>query len=835
MGCWGSLTCVVSALAFTAGCSGDQGGDQNKSPDNGQNNNNNNQQGQPNGMYPMNNGNPGTNPGGTPQNGLPAVRKLALDLTGVAGFAILDQQDADAAATPSAGATGTNVRSQASPTMWLNSSSAGQELRATGLSAKVKLDPTAVSKIVLDRQAMGSIARPATSGWAAQQDPGTPAPITGTGTGAAEPGTQGDTEDKSAAEQAGLLKITDDGEVVPALVALEETVLDEPAGADAGAPSGNVGAADAGAAPDPSVPPNGAGGANTGYDPSRPGQLAPPPHFEPLPRVTAVGLSPDGSVYILFERSFFYRQPSAAEMVDGFDPFAPGSPYRCQLFRANGNWQTGGAAQPALAELECVTSEYEIHTWDARRVMQFDASGKLYFRAAAPGTSKEVFYQYNPVTKELSEKVNGNICWRDVQVTPRGSMFYTGTSNTNGDCSGTSFFRYVSQDNHLTEIARDWWNFKYVAEQDPEDPTNERIIFYGPDPNATGESGWQTACLYRYNPALSDATARTQKLVECVTDPGSYIYGNNNGGPGQVAAEDRPAFGERCTSEGQLFVGGEGVTGLSQLQDGTLFVVGSFQKKLAGEVRCGFDINGVDHCASLNPEHSTRDLCETAGFAWHQLQPHCNDPQFTTMETCVYPAQWQGGGGGSFDHHDASGAACLTVREGFSRGYMDCRTPGSSAQNGPQPPSNLVQKVEGLAYLVPGVEGGLSQLRLLSDPGEVVERYWALEGANGPELYYSVYSGGEYSLRLATQTKDAEDNVTVERRVILEDFEVYNLQRDPSSAGRIMFDALQFSTNEYLFGSADATLTNPEEIQASVEAVQGVSGRVETLIVLPNF
>jgi hypothetical protein len=841
IGCWGSLTCVVSALAFTAGCNGGQGGDENKSPDNGQNYNPD-QQGGPNGMYPGNTGMPGMNPGGTPQNGLPTVRKLALDLKGVAGFAILDQDDADASGTmtPSpGGATGSNVRSQVSPTMWLNSNSAGQELRATGVSAKVKVDPTALSKIVLDRQAMGTIARPASSGWAAQEDPGAPAPITGTGTGTgtADTAAEADGETKSAAEQAGLLKITDDGEVVPALVALEETALDNVAGADAGAPSGSGAsdAVDAGAAPDPGSSPTGAGGANTGAtDPSRPGPLAPPPHFEPLPRVTAVGLSPDGSVYILFERSFFYRQPSAAEMVDGFDPFAPGSPYRCQLFRANGNWQNGDAAQPALAELECVTNQYEIRTWDARRVMQFDASGKLYFRAAAPGTSKEVFYQYNPVNKELSEKVNGNICWRDVQVTPRGSLFYTGTSNANGDCSGTSFFRYVSQDNRLTEIARDWWNFKYVAEQDPEDPTNERIIFYGPDPNATGESGWQTACLYRYNPGLSDAAARTQKLVECVTDPSSYIYGGPNGGQGTVTDEALPAFGERCTSEGQLFVGGEGVTGLSQLQDGTLFVVGSFQKKLPGEVRCGLDVS-VDHCSSVNPEHSTQQACETAGFQWHLMGPHCNNPEFTTQETCLYPNQWLGGGGG-FDHHEASGAACVNPRQGFQRGYLDCRAPGSSSQQqGPQPPGNLVQKVEGLAYLVPGIDGGLSQLSLLSDPGEVVERYWALEGANGPELYYSVYSGGEYSLRLATQTKDAEENITVERRVILEDFEVYNLQRDPSSAGRIMFDALQFSTNEYLFGSADATLSNPEEIQASVEAVQGVSGRVETLIVLPNF
>jgi len=211
--------------------------------------------------------------------------------------------------------------------------------------------------------------------------------------------------------------------------------------------------------------------------------------------VTAVGLSPDGSVYVLFERSFFYRQPSAADMVPGFDPNAPGSPNRCQLFRANGSWQNPATGKAALAELECVTSDYEVHTWDSRRVMQFDASGKLYFRGAAAASPKEVFFQYDPATKQLTEKVNGNICWRDVQVTPRGSVFYTGTSGTNGDCSGTSFFRYISADNHLTEISRDFWNFTYLAEQDPNDPNNERIIFYGPDPTASASTGWDTACL----------------------------------------------------------------------------------------------------------------------------------------------------------------------------------------------------------------------------------------------------------------------------------------------------------------------------------------------------
>jgi hypothetical protein len=463
--------------------------------------------------------------------------------------------------------------------------------------------------------------------------------------------------------------------------------------------------------------------------------------------------------------------------------------------------------------------------------MQFDASGKLYFRAATPGVSKEVFYAYDPQTRLLSEKVNGNICWRDVQVTPRGSLFYTGISGTNGDCSGTSFFRYVSADNRLTEIARDWWNFKYLAEQDPEDPTNERIIFYGPDPNATTGSGWESACLYRYNPAIADPALRTEKLVECVSNAYNYVYGGTNQGPTPVSDADLPSFTQRCESDGQLFVGGEGVTGLSQLRDGTLFVVGKFQKKVAGEVHCGLDVN-VDHCDSVDPAHVDKATCETAGHQWLSANGYCSNDLYSNQPDCqANSAVWNFGVG--FRHYDQlSGAACTTPREGFTRPYLECRTPG---QVQPGPSGNLSQEVDGLAFLTPGSDGALSQLQLLSDPAEQVERYWALDGENGPELYYSVYNAGQYNLRLATQVPVGEGQVEIQRRLILADYEVYNLQRDPADPKRVMFDALQFSTNNYLFGSADTTLPTSEEVQASVQAVAGVSGRVETLILLPTF
>ena len=39
----------------------------------------------------------------------------------------------------------------------------------------------------------------------------------------------------------------------------------------------------------------------------------------------------------------------------------------------------------------------------------------------------------------------------------------------------------------------------------------------------------------------------------------------------------------------------------------------------------------------------------------------------------------------------------------------------------------------------------------------------------------------------------------------------------------------------YLFGSIDPTLETPEAVQDSLQIMSGVSGKVETLIILPNF
>jgi hypothetical protein len=856
---WTSLACLGAVLTVASGCkiptSEDQNGEGNQEdpskfipgPDPNQNN-----PGGPNTYVPG-------------SSGIPVARKLALDLTNVAGFAILDDESQDSTQMASGNLSG---EASVAPGSDMSASSIRLESNISGQVLARKIDRGALDRIAQGRLGQpspvaGRIGASRVPGMSAE-DPGanTAPPSSETTTPTPAPAPSGET-DVSVGEQAGLLKITEDGEIVPALVALEpdpvpsaEPPSGDPSTPPPGTPTGTDpnGAAGTGSGPNGTAgsgsgsgtptgtSPNGTAGSGsgsgtpTGTDPNGtppPGTAG--PRAEPLPRVTALGLSPDGSVYVLFQHGFLYRQPTAEEAAaPGFDPHSQQSPYRCQLFRADGSWQNGASNQ-GLAELECVTNQYEVPTWDTRRVMQFDASGKLYFRAVTPANPQGVFVQFNPTTKELSEKVNANICWRDVQVTPRGSLFYTGSTGTNGDCSGTSFFRYVSTDNRLTEIARDWWNFKYLAEQDPEDPNNERIIFYGPDPNSTGGFTWDSACLYRYNPAIATPADRTRKLVDCHRDGWAYV--NGPAGPGAPVAPsdaDVPGYQARCESEGQLFIGGEGVSAISQLQDGTLFVVGSFQRKLAGVLTCGLNVD-ADHCAvsgnggpsdALDAVNTTQQACETAGHTWIRTTPSCSNSTYDTMETCSQNGGiWHYGGARGYQ---MTGPACATVGVGITRMHLQCNAPNNQ-------PGGFSQTVEGLGYLVAATDSTPAHIQLLSDPTERVEHYWPVQGPNGAQLFYSVYSGGQYNLRMATQVTADDGTVTIERRSLLDDYEVYNLQRDPAHTNRVMFDALQFSTNNYLFGSIDPSQATPEAVQASLETVSGVSGRVETLIVLPNF
>ena len=557
----------------------------------------------------------------------------------------------------------------------------------------------------------------------------------------------------------------------------------------------------------------------------------------PVPRVSAVGLAPEGNVYVLFEHSFLYRFVEPEDQDT--DIWSPSSPYTCQLFRSKVPYNQTPTDPDVQNTLECVTNAHEIPQWGHDEVMQFDVTGKLYFPGMVPGTGKQVFYAYDPETSALTEKVNANICWHDVEVTPLGSIFYTGTSGSSDDCSGTSFFRYVSTDNRLIEIARGWWDFKYLAERDPEDPANERIIFYGPDPNSD-EPGWETACVYRFDPSIADADARVTRLANCVNDVWGWIYGSDGGSwdTNDPTLDERQLTKERCESEGDVFIGGEGITDLDQTKDGHIYVAGNLKRKIAGLYMCSLEV-GEDHCDSLDPAHGDQMACEDAGATWVQVQPHCSDPAYDNESDC-----WGNGGvwnfGGNRWYDEVTGNGCLVTddpvaedvdagvyhRPQWSVQWHDCRDAEGDFAGG----DSWVQNVAGFGHLETDEDAGAGNIVLLSDPEEEVQRFWVVEQPDQPMFLYASYDRGTYSL-VRSSLMDGE----VARQTLLNDYEVYSVNRDPNDLQRLLFDGLYFPTNTYMFGSMDPTLGTPEEVEASIELLEGLTGEIETLVILPEF
>jgi hypothetical protein len=557
----------------------------------------------------------------------------------------------------------------------------------------------------------------------------------------------------------------------------------------------------------------------------------------PLPKISAIGFSPDGSVYVLYERPFLYRMPDPADGM-GVDTWSAESPYTCQLFRSVATWDTQAHPdKPSVGDLECVTNQLEIPSWRANRVLQFDKDGNVYFPARSGDSWRELFYRYDPLTQTLTEKVNANICWHDAQVTPIGSIFYTGTSSSDGNCDGTSFFRYISSDNTLTEIARDWWDFKYLSERDPDEPTNERIIFYGPDPNYDGEWGWESACIYRYDPAIADEENRTERIASCVQNEWQWLWDGAQTKPAsELTGAERLAIKERCDLDDTLFIGGEGVSDLSQANDGTIFVAGSFRMKLAGAFECSLQVD-ADHCDTADPTHDDASSCEAAGGNWISIRESCSDPAYMNQFDCESNGGvWTWGSGPQW-YTDATGTSCLITddeseedtdsgiyyRDGWHVMHVDCRDSDGGNQ--------LTESVQGIALLEHDDDDGSPLIKLVSDVDEEVESFWTVNNGEKTTFYYSTYERGHYSLNTAYLDESGE----IVRAKILDDYEVYNIMVDPTDVDRILLDALHFATNTYVLGSLNPNLPSADEVEASIEFVEGYSGKIDTLMIFPSW
>ena len=64
---------------------------------------------------------------------------------------------------------------------------------------------------------------------------------------------------------------------------------------------------------------------------------------------------------------------------------------------------------------------------------------------------------------------------------------------------------------------------------------------------------------------------------------------------------------------------------------------------------------------------------------------------------------------------------------------------------------------------------------------------------------------------------------------ILEGYEVYELFKHPTDANKLYFNGLRFSDNSYVMGSF-----NPDEGESSLSVETGITGQIETLVVIPD-
>lgn len=546
-----------------------------------------------------------------------------------------------------------------------------------------------------------------------------------------------------------------------------------------------------------------------------------------IPRVVVIGFSPTGEIYAIFERAFYYQY---VENMEGEEAWSPSSQYTCQIFRLKSDLNTvkstvvdvGGASN-----LECVTATHEIPTWSREsRLMQFDSYGNLYFPARVPGGSKEIFYKYNPVDKSLAEMVNANINFRDVEVTPTGSIFYTGTTGQNG---GDSFFRYISNSNKLVEVARDWWDFKYGSDKDPT-ATNERIIFYGPDPSSSSVASWDSACLYRFDPALVDSGSPSTKLAKCLNNIWDWIEARELTGYN----DDRPSLSvrtikkTRCESDGQVFIGGSGISQLQQKSNGEIFIVGELRKKKAGTYQCNVEIKG-EHCSSVNPTHSTQSICEAAGYVWKDSGGWCDNSNYSTESTCTgasatwnLNAEWYNDvtGNGCISTNTASEentASGIYYRSGWSVRNPNCQQPTSTSGG-----DGWTDTIKGLAYVDnASTTDNEKLLALKSEEDEKVTEFWIINLAGVETIFYTSYKNNKHYLSM-------EQSGT--NKVLLTDYEVYNLSIDPNDSSRLLFDGLKFSTNTYRFGTINP---GASDVEATITDKQGLTGQIQTLIIVP--
>lgn len=561
-----------------------------------------------------------------------------------------------------------------------------------------------------------------------------------------------------------------------------------------------------------------------------------------LPKLSFVAVSPIGHVVLAFEHPFIYTETATdgTKLSEYSDPWSASSPFTCQIFVVNKKLQNiVSGEQPGLT---CITNGIELNTWDFRAAMiQFDGSGGVYFTAHVPQNWKNVLLKWTPgsdterIDGSLSEVINANICFREYLVTNEGGVLYSGVTSTTGDCSGTSFLRYKTPAGALQEITSGWWEyvFKPIESTDfvsvniaPNITSAEtgQILFYGPDPEIATSPEWDDSCLFLFNPDAS-GLARSIKIADCQIDMWQYID----------FADTMTAKRTRCT-ETKSMMGGGNIPQKIMLADFTgdgtnyeIYTVGNIYEKAAGEWRYDMCVN-EEHCVNSSsvPTYTylIQGTCEAvAGNTWKGYGDCYN--QFT--DSTLYTALNTGGAAANDTEWQLNGQWCQQPAGDWKNTYSafalviwngDNDTPTDDSDD-------------------------TKQIVRLSDNNEIVKNGWTI----GNRLVYSSFNtdDGTYRLREIKWSDDGDgtfevadgaDDDTIPDEItktnLLTDIEVYELFADPRSnhPGEWFFNGLRFSDNQYITGTFNPDAASPSSTLAS-EA--GITGQIETLVIVPNF
>ncbi|MBI2981334.1 MAG: hypothetical protein HYY44_03395 [Deltaproteobacteria bacterium] len=355
---------------------------------------------------------------------------------------------------------------------------------------------------------------------------------------------------------------------------------------------------------------------------------------------------------------------------------------------------------------------------------------------------------------------------------------------------------------NLVQITSGWWDFVFAPiEAKLENGTAannyyiNQILFYGPDPLVATKPDWDDSCLFRFDPSAT-GSARSTKIADCNIDIWNYINFDST-----AAANTFTVQKSRCQEAKAMMGGGnqpEKILLADKLDgDGLneIYVVSDIFEKSANDWKCDLCTNGVpaSYCVVsgiLHFEATTAALCTTAGGT------------FVTTQNCY---------NGQIDK-TATGNVCAstTLPTNWEINHQWCEFSGNNGRDTRAAIARVDENYDG---------AGANRIVRLSGNDEIVTNGWVI----GKRIAYTDFNAtsGEYELREVGKTS-----------ALLTGIEVYELMQDPRDSTRWFFNGLRFSDNSYVLGTFNPDVT---DIKASLSIESGLTGQIDTLVIVPEL